>query len=144
MVEVLYGKICTGKTSYAKSREDVIVLNVDELLDRMSKDCEGPKAHKALEVAIIDYYLTLIEKLEKLGIDTVLDHGLWYKDEREHVKKFLKEKGIPYHFIRFDEDEKVRRMRLIERNERALRPIALEKLAFFDALFEEDEDEVQL
>ena len=144
MVEVLYGKICAGKTSYAKSREDVIVLNVDELLDRMSKDCEGPKAHKALEIAIIDYYLSLIEKLEKLGIDTILDHGLWYRDEREHIKRFLIEKDIPYRFIRFDEDEKVRKKRLAKRNEHALRPIALEKLAFFDALFEEDEDEVHI
>ncbi len=140
MVEVLYGKVASGKTTYANSKEDVIVFNVDELLNSLNSECEGPKRHKEIEMAIIKYYISLIIKLDKLGIDTILDHGLWYKDERAYIKKVLDDNGVDHKFILFDESYDIRLKRLEERNKEALRKIPLEKLAFFDSLFEEDDE----
>ncbi len=137
MVEVLYGKIASGKTFYAGSRKDVIVFNVDELLNALNETCEGPKRHKEIEMAIIECYLKLIVRLDKYGIDTILDHGLWYRDEREYIDDVLKHNHIDHRFILFDESYDVRLERLKARNANAKRPIPLEKLSFFDSLFEE-------
>ena len=143
MVEVLFGKVCSGKSTYAKSKKGVLVLEVDEMINELGQDCEGPSRHKAIEEAIIRQYLKLIVNLDGLGIDVILDHGLWYKKERDLIRKTLEDNGIDYRFLYFYIPYEERLKRLESRNIKSVRPIEPNKLAYFDAMFEEpDEKEI--
>ena len=141
MVEILFGKVCSGKSTYAKNRKDVIVLEVDEMINELGQDCEGPERHRAIEEAIIRQYLKIIADLNNFGINVILDHGLWYKDERNLIRKTLDDKGIDYRFLYFDIPYEERLVRLKKRNTKSVRPIDPKRLAFFDAMFEEPSEE---
>ncbi len=143
MVEILFGRVCSGKSTYAKDKKDVVILEVDALINELGQECEGPKRHRAIEEAIIRQYLKLIVKLDELGINAILDHGLWYKEERDLIRKTLDDKGIAYRFLYFECPYEERLRRLEKRNVLSARPIPKEKLAFFDTMFEElGEEEV--
>lgn len=140
MVHILFGKICSGKSTYARSTGK-IVFDVDELMNRIDDKCEGKKRHNEIAMAIVTYYLEKIIELDKKGIDTVLDYGFWYEEERRYIKEVLDEEGIAYRFIEFVAPENVRRKRLIERNKTSKRPIDPDRLATFDSWFEGPVDE---
>ena len=141
MVEILFGKVCSGKSTYANTKEGFLVLEVDALINELGKECEGPERHRAIEEAIIRQYLKIIVDLNDLGINVILDHGLWYKKERDLIRKTLEDNDIDYRFLYFVAPYEERLKRLNSRNKKSARPIEAKKLAFFDTMFEEPSEE---
>ncbi len=96
-VYLICGKICSGKTTYAKKLckgNNAILLSVDEIMLSLFDQCCGEKLHQEYERKIKDYlFAKSLEIIEK-DFDVVLDWGFWTKEERDATKEFFKSRNI--------------------------------------------------
>lgn len=108
-VYLICGKICSGKTTYAKKLckvNNAILLSVDEIMLSLFDQCCGEKHHQEYERRIkkllFDKSLEIVEK----DFDVVLDWGFWTKEERDATKEFFKSRNIDceLHYIEIDEE----------------------------------------
>lgn len=112
------GKICSGKTTYAKrlvkeigavhlSVDDITLLLLGpfpgDILDEYVEKLEGYFLEKSLEIAAA-------------GNNVVIDLGLWTRLEREDVREFYRKRGAEceLHYIKIP--DKVWRERIEKRN----------------------------
>lgn len=108
-VYLICGKICSGKTTYAKKLcrgNNAILLSVDEIMLSLFDQCCGEKLHQEYERKIKDYLFTKSLEIIEKDFDVVLDWGFWTKDERDSVKEFYKSRDIEceLHYIEIDEE----------------------------------------
>ena len=141
MVELLRGKIASGKSFYAKSKAEnggVCILNTDEITASLldGAPCGGREKRLELEMRILRYFLQLAVSNHKAGIDTVIDHGFWTVSECETASEFLEKAGVPFKFVCFDApfEERLKRVALRKGNS-----FDAERLKWFDSFFEEKE-----
>lgn len=155
-VIILCGKTAAGKTTYAKRLQEekrAVILSVDEVMLKVSDQCEGRKAHLELARRVNEYLMEFSLPLIRRGIVCVFDYGYWTKEERRRICTFFKKREIPYTLICMEADERTRLERLAVRNEtNAMKEgrqyiITEEMLKCFDGWFEPvepDEDAVFL
>ena len=113
-VIMLCGKICSGKSTYAKkiSKEHkAVILSVDEITLALLGRDGGNKLDEyvgKLEAYLFDKSVEIVGT----GINIVLDWGLWKRSEREYAKKFYSSRGIKceIHYIEITDDEWERRI----------------------------------
>lgn len=109
-VYLICGKICSGKTTYAKifcENNNAILLSVDEIMISLFDQCCGRKLHMEYDRRIKDFLFNKsLEILEK-GIDVVLDWGFWTKEERNASKEFYKSHNVDceIHYIEIDDEK---------------------------------------
>ena len=109
-VYLICGKICSGKTTYAKSLQKestAILLSVDEIMLSLFDQCCGPKLHQEYEKRIKGYLFDKsLEILEK-GSDVILDWGFWTKEERAATKEFYKSRSIDcqLHYVEVNDEK---------------------------------------
>ena len=108
-VYLICGKICSGKTTYAKKlceNNNAVLLSVDEIMLALFDQCCGPKLHMEYDRRIKGYLFDKsLEILEK-GSDVILDWGFWTKEERDFTKNFYKSRNIDceLHYIEIDDE----------------------------------------
>lgn len=113
-VIALCGLICTGKTTYAeklRKERKAALLSVDEITLALFPDGAGD---------MLDTYVERTEKLvfakaceyAEVGIDSVLDIGLWTKRERDEAREYFAQKGVVFeiHYITVPREEWHRRI----------------------------------
>lgn len=114
-VIALCGLICTGKTTYAEKlckERKAALLSVDEITLALFPEGAG------------EMHDTYVERTEKLvfakaceyaevGIDSVLDIGLWTRSERDEAQAYFAEKGVDFeiHYITVPREEWYRRIK---------------------------------
>lgn len=108
-VYLICGKICCGKTTYAKklcTENNSILLSVDEIMLSLFDQCCGEKLHMEYERRIKNYLFDKSLEIIEKGFDVVLDWGFWTKEERNSVKEFYKSRNIDYelHYIEIDDE----------------------------------------
>ena len=113
------GKICCGKTTYARKLEEelgAVVLSIDEVMLALFPDGAG-EMHDAYALRTEQYLLSLSLKILESGTDVILDWGLWTRAQRDRLREFYNAHNIPneIHYLRIPEDEWKRRIR--NRNE---------------------------
>ena len=116
---MLYGFVCSGKTTYAKKLEQnkgAICFSPDEWMVRLYG--VNPPVEKFSEnydsvLEIIEGYWTL---LLRLNVDVVLDYGFWNREYRDYVRKKVKESGGTPKLLSFAIPEKTALTRCEERN----------------------------
>lgn len=124
MAEVICicGKICCGKTTYAKRlcrEKKAVLLSVDEeMLGIFGKDA-GEK-HDEYTAKIKRLLLEKSLDLWDAGVSVVLDWGFWQKKDRADTKAFYQARGVPCFFHFLDVPDKIWRARIETRN-RAVR-----------------------
>ncbi len=118
-VILICGKICCGKSTYAKElfrQNKAVLLSVDEIMlsvlgpylgDR--HDLYGARTQKYL-------YEKSVEILET-GIDVILDWGFWTKESRESARAFYAARNIPCEFHYIDICDETWQARLTKRND---------------------------
>ena len=118
MVILICGKICCGKTTYARRlcRETgAALLSVDEIMLAIFGQHAGAR-HDEYAGHTRQYLLEKAAELERLGIGTVLDWGFWTKEGRREARAFFKSRGIPCAFHYLDIDDDTWHARLEKRN----------------------------
>ena len=109
------GKICCGKTTYARKLEEelgAVVLSIDEVMLALLPDGAG-EMHDAYALRTEQYLLSLSLEILESGTDVILDWGLWTREQRDRLREFYRAHNFPceIHYLRISDDEWQRRIR---------------------------------
>lgn len=113
-VILMCGKICSGKSTYAHSfsREHcAALLSVDEIMLAVFGQDAGEK-HDDYFASLEEYLFRKSTELVTVGINVILDIGLWTKAEREAAREFFCSRNIPneIHYLDISDGEWERRI----------------------------------
>jgi predicted kinase len=105
------GLPATGKTSAARRIEierHAIRLTKDEWMKALYGHENPPSASDVIEGRLIDVGLRCLE----LGIDVVIDYGLWGRDERSALRQAAADRGatVVMYYFEVSADEQRRRL----------------------------------
>ncbi len=108
------GKICSGKSTYAKElrlKHRAAVLSVDEITLALFGPEPGEKLDAYVQRTEAYLYQKSVELVET-GINVVLDWGFWTKRERDEARAFYAAHGIPcfFHYLEISDQEWSRRI----------------------------------
>ncbi|HBH94615.1 MAG TPA: ATP-binding protein [Ruminococcaceae bacterium] len=95
-VILICGKICCGKSTYAKnlrSQNNAVVLSVDEIMLALFGQYVGEKHDEYCE-NLQKYLFKKSLELIETGTNVILDWGFWQRDEREEAKSFFERRNI--------------------------------------------------
>ncbi len=145
-VHLICGKICSGKTTYAKKlckENNAILLSVDEIMLSLFDQCCGPELHMEYDRRIKGYLFDKSLEILKKGSDVVLDWGFWTKEERNSTKEFFKSRNIDceLHYVAVS-DEKWKKQ-VNKRNNEILNKqtkayyLELDRALYFASMFRE-------
>lgn len=112
------GKICVGKSTYAKKIKNeinAVILSVDEITLALFGNDAGEKHDFYVEQAEKYLYKKSLEIIS-IGVNVILDWGFWTKSERDYARRFYKLHNIEneFHYIYISDNEW--QMRIEKRN----------------------------
>lgn len=98
------GRLCSGKTTYAKSLADrlpAVHFSIDELTMLLLGPYAGDLLDEYFEKLEPFFFEKAIE-LSRRGISSVIDLGLWTREERDSARRFFRERGADceIHYIK--------------------------------------------
>jgi predicted kinase len=114
-LHLMVGLPCAGKTTLAKKLECelfVLRLTPDEWhIHLFGQDAEEPE-HTARRSLIELMLWNIASRSLELGMNVILDFGLWFREEREDFRSRAKELGASseVHFLDVPTDELMRRL----------------------------------
>ncbi len=144
-VFLVCGKICSGKSTYAKKlaeSQNAVILSVDEIMLALF-DGDSRENHDIYVKRIQAYLYQKSLDLVSLDINVILDFGFWTKQERANVREFFQAKNVAFEFHYLNISQLEWKKRIAERNTEVFQKKAnayfvdkgLEKK--FETLFEE-------
>jgi len=101
-VILIIGKICSGKTTYAKqlaAREPAVIFNIDEpMLLLFGQHCED---FDAICEKLRAWQLRQTVEAVNAGVVVILDWGFWNRADRAEKAAFFRECHIPveWHYV---------------------------------------------
>jgi len=101
------GKICCGKTTYAKRLRDernAVILSIDEVMLHLFPEGAGDMHDRMVE-RTEQYLFTLSLQIVRSGTDVILDWGLWTRKQRERIRSFYQTHGgiqNEIHYLKID------------------------------------------
>ena len=139
---LLCGKICCGKSSYARSLgPGYVTLSCDQLMLSLFEEQLGEK-HQEITEKTKEYLLGLAEQILGAGADVILDWGFWNREERLAVRRRLEKLGHSTQLIYLKPSQEEWRRRIGKRN-RERDPLSYyvdeNMLGLFEPLFQEPE-----
>ncbi len=118
-VIMMCGKICSGKSTYAEKlrRElNAAVLSVDEITLTMFGQDIGEKHDEYVE-KLEKYLFNKSLEFTEVGINVILDMGLWTKSERSAAREFYNTHKTENEIYYIDITDAEWRCRINKRNE---------------------------
>ena len=114
-VIAICGKICSGKTYYAKelkNKENGVILSCDEITNILFDNNLAEK-HDVMSKRIWKYLLKKAVEIAKTKTNVILDWGFWCKEDRKFVTNYFNENeiNIEWHYI--DIDDKIWQKRTV-------------------------------
>ncbi len=108
-VIITCGKICCGKTTYAKricKENGSVLLSVDEVMLTVFGNDVGER-HEEITEKIKTYLKRKTVDIVGSGIDAVLDWGLWTRQERFEIRSYFEAEQIEceIHYIKIEDEE---------------------------------------
>ena len=95
-VYLICGKICSGKTTYAKKLKNdkiAVILSADEIMLALFGQHLGEK-HEEIDIKTQKYLFDKSVEIISSGINVILDWGFWTHEIRKNTTKFYNDKGI--------------------------------------------------
>ncbi|MCH5290869.1 MAG: ATP-binding protein [Treponema sp.] len=120
-VTLVCGKICSGKTTYARklcAEQKLVLLSIDEIMLALFGLYAGER-HDEWAEKTERYLLDKSAEIAGTGIGVVLDWGFWTKAKRDYAREFFAARniGCDVHFISISNGEWRRR---VEKRNRAV------------------------
>ena len=99
----LCGKICSGKSTYAAElaqKHRAVVLNPDVLMKTLFGEHLGAR-HEEVFASVQQYLYQQAKAIAGVGIDVVLDFGLWTQAARRETRAFFEMEGVDFaiHYV---------------------------------------------
>jgi predicted kinase len=116
MIHLICGKICSGKTWYARElacREHGVILSTDELTWDLTNNEQGP-GYDAFARRCNRYLRKKAGQIAATGCSVILDWGFWTKSDRREISEYFANLGLSvcWHYMDVPEDvwqENIRR-----------------------------------
>lgn len=121
-VMAICGKICSGKSYYAKQlkeKENAVILSCDELTKILFDNNLGDK-HDEMSKRIWEYLLTKAVDIVKTNTNVILDWGFWVEEDRKCISNYFKSKNIQCEWHYIDVNNETWQKNISERNARVL------------------------
>lgn len=104
---LLCGKICSGKSTYAKkiaAKEHAVILSCDEITLKLFDDYKGD--FDALTLKVRSFLMNKALEIAAAGVNPLLDFGFWSSQDRKSASLFFKEHGfsVKWHYIDTPDD----------------------------------------
>ena len=101
------GKICSGKSYYAKQLKEkinAVILSADEATFDLINNEQG-EFYNIFSKRVKNYIAKKAVEIVKAGCNVILDWGFWTKQERREITDFFSEQGIEieWHYIDVDD-----------------------------------------
>ncbi len=108
-VILICGKICSGKTVYAKKlikENNAVLLSSDELMSTLFHPNENEYHDKVID-SVHEYLMKKSIEIVSTGTSVILDWGFWTKQIRTDISDFYKSNGIEFewHYIDIDNEQ---------------------------------------
>lgn len=117
-VFLICGKICSGKSTYAKElaeTHNAVILSVDEIMLSIFEHGAGEQ-HDLYVKRLQKYLYQKALEFVLLGIDVILDFGFWTEQERTYARNFFHTKNITFEFHYLNISNAEWQRRLMKRN----------------------------
>jgi predicted kinase len=120
MIQLLVGKLGSGKTSFARDREEkgAVRFSLDEWMIRLYGQHMSDELREERSARCRRLFLDMAIETAALGVDVVLDCGFWKRSERAAARERLRRAGLPVEILFFDLPVDERWRRLCTRNEK--------------------------
>lgn len=106
---LLIGPVCCGKTTYASTLPETILLSCDQLMQTMFPGGCG-EAHDALAARARGYLFALARQVAAAGVTPVLDFGFWTPAMRREAAEALTGFELDWRWLNVPEAEWRRRI----------------------------------
>ncbi|MBQ8642238.1 MAG: ATP-binding protein [Clostridia bacterium] len=117
-VILVCGKICSGKTTYARQRIEItpaVILSVDEIMLAVFGQHAGDR-HDEYSRRIQQYLFEKSAELTGTGTDVILDWGFWTRQSRADARAYYRQRQIACEFHYLDISPETWDFRLRKRN----------------------------
>lgn len=117
-VFLMCGKICSGKSTYAKKlaeTKNAVILSVDEIMLAIFGQDSGEN-HDIYVKRIQAYLYEKTLDFVASGINVILDFGFWTKQERTNVKEFFQARNVSFEFHYLNISQSEWKKRIAKRN----------------------------
>lgn len=117
-VILICGKICSGKSTYAKQlrrERNAVVLSCDELMLSLFDPLLGDK-HDEIGAKAEAYLCDRALDIVGAGVDVILDWGFWQKAKRQETARFFEDRGAAQEWHYVDVSEETCRRNIEGRN----------------------------
>jgi len=117
-VILVCGRLCTGKTTYARKlirNGGAVLLSIDEIMLAMFGQHCGDM-HEEYASRTEKYLLDKAAEIISAGVDVIFDWGFWRAEQRGRIREYFAVRGIDceMHFV--DAEDAVWHERIARRN----------------------------
>lgn len=122
MVYLICGKICSGKTFYArqlKAAGSAVILSTDEATYDLIENAQG-EFYNEFARRVNRYLMKKAAEISRAGADVILDWGFWTRADRAEISSFLSEQKVAYEWHYIDIPDALWQQNIRRRNERIL------------------------
>lgn len=108
-VTAICGKICSGKTRYARSlreKEGGVILSTDEVTWDLTGNRQGEEYNELCK-RVNAYLMKKGAEIASEGCNVILDWGFWTPENRRALTEYYREREIPleWHYIDIPDEE---------------------------------------
>lgn len=119
-VILLCGKICSGKSYYARSIKyplNAVIISPDEATYELISNAQG-EFYNIFSERLGKYLTKKAGEIAEAGANVIFEKGLWTKEERKKTVKYYRDRNIEceLHFVSVD--DKTWNKNILERNKR--------------------------
>ena len=121
-VYLVCGKLCCGKSTYARRLKDAhkaVILSADEIMLAVFGLYAGEK-HDEYAANVRTYLFEKSLEFIQTGVDVVLDWGFWTKAARYEAKAFYRSRDIECELHYLDISDELWQARITQRNQSVL------------------------
>jgi len=106
---LLIGPVCCGKTTYARSLPDTMLISCDQLMQTLFPEGCG-EHHDRLAARARGYLLSLARQCADAGVTPVVDFGFWTPALRREAIDALDGCELDWRWLRISDAEWARRI----------------------------------
>lgn len=121
-VILICGKICSGKSYYAKqlkAKYNAVILSTDEATSDLINNVQG-EFYNIFAARVNLYLRKKAVEISRAGANVILDWGFWTREGRNKISEYLKSYDILYEWHYIDIDDELWQKNIEERNKRIL------------------------
>ncbi len=120
MVYLICGKICSGKSFYArklKEEKNGVILSTDEATFDLINNEQG-EFYNVFFLCFNNYLMKKAAERSIAGADVMLDWGFWARADRKNISEYLGKQNVKYQWHYIDVSKERWEQNIEERNKR--------------------------